>query len=69
MLKSKINILIVEDEQNTMDFISAVLISDGYSVLKASKGKKAIFSYSYLSSIQPNTTSYSTIISKKIPRL
>ena len=42
MSKPKINILIVEDDQNTIDFISAVLITDGYSVMKASKGKKAI---------------------------
>ena len=42
MIKNKLNILIVEDDQSTIDFISAVLISDGYAVLKASKGKKAI---------------------------
>jgi len=42
MSKNKINILIAEDDQYTNDFISAVLISDGYTVFKASKGKKAI---------------------------
>ena len=42
MLKNKTNILIVEDDQSTIDFISAVLISDGYTVFKASKGRKAI---------------------------
>jgi len=42
MSKNKINILIVENDQNTSDFVSAVLISDGYVVFKASKGRKAI---------------------------
>ena len=42
MSKNKINILIVEDDQNTSDLISTVLISDGYGVFKAPKGRKAI---------------------------
>lgn len=42
MSKNKANILIVEDDENTNDFISSVLVSDGYSVLKVTKGRKAI---------------------------
>ena len=42
MSKNKINILIAGDDHNTTDFISSVLISDGYTTLKTSKGRKAI---------------------------
>jgi len=42
MSKNKLNVLVVEDDLSTSDFITSVLTSDGYGVLKTSKGKKAI---------------------------
>lgn len=36
------NILIVEDDQNVGDFIAAVLSSEGYGVVRAMNGRKAI---------------------------
>lgn len=42
MPQNKATILVVEDEQSTLEFISAILYSDGYHVIRAASGKKAI---------------------------
>lgn len=42
MEKSKLNILIVEDEQNIVDVIRAYLLKEGYNVLVAQNGKDAL---------------------------
>ncbi len=41
-MNSKPQILIVEDEEAISNFISAILTSNDYNILKASKGKEAI---------------------------
>ena len=42
MSKNRINILIAENDSAHGDFVSTVLTSEGYSVLKVSKGRKVI---------------------------
>ena len=39
---NKPNVLIVEDDESTIEFVAAVLGSDGYEIHRASKGRKAI---------------------------
>ncbi|MCL1805876.1 MAG: response regulator transcription factor [Clostridiales bacterium] len=42
MPESKPNVLVVEDDKNISDFLAAILTSNGYGVMCASEGKKAI---------------------------
>lgn len=42
MTKNKPYVLIVEDDESTSDFIASVLISAGYGIYRAPKGRKAI---------------------------
>jgi two-component system KDP operon response regulator KdpE len=41
-MKNKLTILLIEDEQHITDFLTAILLSNDYTVLKAATGKEGM---------------------------